>query len=202
LALGFDVKSEIPEAQDRLDLYVKLGNNVYAIVLVRHVPKIDKLTKAEENVLLASFAASKLDDNIISHYIVAAVEAKLGSCKVSKLLEESNEEIKSDAEKQKILLNLEDVVLSEAEWNLTIENLARERFNQNEIEEVLLKAPPKSEPTHAYINNSLKSSAQDALKDIDPRKYKSIIGDDAKVINTLGLFIYGYGTEVYAEFGS
>ncbi|MDR2437582.1 MAG: hypothetical protein LBD17_05930 [Endomicrobium sp.] len=200
LASGFDVK--IYGSNARLELCFGIDDKVYVIFAIRHEGKIDKFTKAEENLPLALLAADKFDDNIISQYIVSAVKAKLEPRKVFQLLRESQEDAKTEGEKHKILLSAVDTVLTEDERNQVYANAARERLNQEKIKEALLNAHSKSKPTPTEINILLKNSAQEPLKDIDVKKYQSILGDDAKFINTSSLSIYAYGTDVYAQFDS
>ncbi|MDR2436752.1 MAG: hypothetical protein LBD17_01590 [Endomicrobium sp.] len=202
LALGFETNAEISTSGGRLDLYSGINKHIYAVLEIRHVAKIDKLSKTEENLILANLARENLDADIISHYIAAAVKAKLGPWIVSKLLRQSNEMPKTDALTQKILLNAEELVLNEAERNLAIAKAAREKLNQKEIEEALLKAPKKAEANPTKIYNLLKSATQDALKDINNKGYQHLIKFEVMDIIPLGLSIYGHGTEVYAEFGS
>jgi hypothetical protein len=80
--------------------------------------------------------------------------------------------------------------------------MQQERLGQRKIEKALENALSNWKSTPDEIDKCLKSTAKRALNGIDKKKYKSIMGNDAKLIITLGISGYGYGTHVFAEFGS
>jgi hypothetical protein len=201
-AFGFDVKGKLHGTEGRMDLYFEIFQQLYLIIAIKHAKKINKLTEAEENLVIADLAFLKLKPAIISQYIAEAVEAKLGPSNVKKLLRESPEEAKTIAKRYKLLANASKEVLSVDERNLAIVKGARENLDKNEIEEALLKAPSKSKPSPEEINDLLKSTVQEAIKGINKLEYQRLIGKDAKKIITLGLTTYDLDSDVLVEFGS
>ncbi|MDR2437583.1 MAG: AAA family ATPase [Endomicrobium sp.] len=201
-ALGFDVKIEKHETQGRLELCFEIDYKVYAIFAIRHVPKKSKLTEEEEKLFFINLAKIKLAPTVIPRYIGGAVLKKIGSRNVHKLLRESPKEAMTDYGKFKLLENEGKKVLSAEEHYLAIVRAVKETLDRREIEEALDNTPTSSDPSSLEINNMLKSSAKSALEGIDIKKYQKITGNDAKMIITLGVSIYGYGSHVFTEFGS
>ncbi|MDR2351663.1 MAG: AAA family ATPase [Deltaproteobacteria bacterium] len=200
LTLGFDVRREIPEREEESDLLIELEDKTYLIIMIRYVLVQKKLKKSEQNLLLAKLASDNLDATIIREYIVEAIKDKLSSYKISRLLRKSPEEPETKEERYKILYNLETKILTRNESNLARANAARELLDKSIIAEAFLKKSFESEPSITKLNKLLKSSSQEAIKDINTKKYQSIIGNDGSQFVTLGLSIYGYGNLVHAEF--
>jgi hypothetical protein len=202
LALGFDDINTFPGNKSGKDLCYKINDKAYVIFTIKHVTKVDKLTRADKTEILARLALRELTPSIKTKYIIAAVKYKLETWKVNKLIRESPKELISQAEKEKFLFNTALQVLSKDEINRVLAKAARESLNQRQIEKAYVKALVHLKSTPIEIDKSLKSTAKSAKKDINTKLYQSIIGDDNKEIITMRLTIYGYCTDVYAEFVS
>ncbi|MDR2142425.1 MAG: hypothetical protein LBR11_11695, partial [Deltaproteobacteria bacterium] len=108
---------------------------------------------------------------------------------------------KNDAKKYQLLAEAALKLLSKAEINQALANLARERLPRDEIKKILLYAPSKSSLSAKRIDGILAKAAQEALNDIVAKDCHGPFRLEAKEFIDLGLAIYGVGSQVKAIFG-
>jgi predicted AAA+ superfamily ATPase len=199
-ALGFNVLSGVPGNKGRMDLCVFLPDEIYLIIEVKYYPSTKKLTKKEENNILATEAIVNLQKNLINKAMSRAVKDKLGIAGVKKLFAELPSQPATAAENEIILVNAAEKVLTDDEMAKALAKLARKEIPQDKLSEILLDIQADSDLCEEEIDALLSEGAQEALSQILKQDYSSILRINAKEVMELGLAIFGSGSHVKAAF--
>jgi ATP-dependent exoDNAse (exonuclease V) alpha subunit len=199
--MGFNVLSEIPSADGRMDLLVFLPNDIYLIIELKYCPRTKKLTRKEENILLSKEAVANLPKDLRNSCLSKAVKDKLDTDTLDELFSKLSAQPSSRAESDQILANEAKKVLNEKERIVALAQLAREKFSIDELNKILKEASARPDPTEVEIDEILSSACNDALKQIAQQNYPGVFEIQDKIIQTMGLAVYGYGTPVKAIFG-
>ncbi|MDR1111545.1 MAG: AAA family ATPase [Deltaproteobacteria bacterium] len=203
LALGFDVRSELAESDNRLDLLVELPNRVNVILELKYCPEINKLTEDEKNAALAKVAIKRIPKFERNIKVAAAVETKLKPLDFEKAIFKGHLTTPTAEEITAILAESAIEYLTEEEINEVQANMVRKELTQSEKEKIYKDVTPTAfKPTSEEIDDALTKGAKEALKAITEKGYHRILGDRSKEIIDLGLAIYDTGFKVKAIFGS
>jgi hypothetical protein len=202
LIFEFDVYSEIPTSEGRLDLYVRLPDNIFVIIEIKHHQTQNKLTKNEENKLLAQLTIRNIPKDIRDQCLANAVRNKLEVKDYLKFLEGLPQQPQTDAEENHILAQEAMNILTNDEITIALAKLGREKLPKEKLEEVLGPILSKEE-----IDAILSKDAKAALNQITEKDYHSAVrlkvdkNLEIQSIIDLGLAVYGNGSPVKAIFG-
>jgi predicted transcriptional regulator len=180
-----------------MDLCVFLPDEIYLIIEVKYCPSTKKLTKKEENALLAKEAAPYFSKDLINQSLTQAVQNKLTPLEINEYFTQPP---LSTAERDSILAKAANTVLTYDEMNKTLATLAREKLPQDKLSEILLKIQTGSVFSEEEIDAILSEGTQEALNQILKQDYSGILRINAKEIIELGLAIFGSGSHVKATF--
>jgi hypothetical protein len=201
--MGFKVLSELAGWSGRMDLCLELPEQVYLIIELKYCPI--QVTLAEEDKIqaLATAAYMNFPEDIINHALSKAVQKKLKVKEIVQLLSECPDKNLDKVEKDRFLAQAgKDKILTEAEYDLALAALAKQKFTKDEVTEILYEATiDMGIIEEKNIDDILSKTTLDALKAIAEKNYHDTVKLKAKEIIDLGLAISGYGSQVKAAFG-
>jgi hypothetical protein len=199
----FKVLSELAGWSGRVDLCLELPDQVYLIIELNYCPIQLKLAEAEKIQALATAAYINFSEEIINQALSKAVQKKLKLKEIVQLLSELPDKNLDKVEKDHFLAQAgREKILTEAEYDLALAALAKQKFTKDEVNEILQEATTELGVKEGKnIDDILFETTQDALKAIAERNYHDTLKLRAKEIIDLGLAISGYGSQVKAAFG-
>jgi hypothetical protein len=200
--LGFNALSEVSGAEGRMDLLIHLPGDIYLIIELKYCPKPKKLTKNEENELLAKKALLLLPEDLRTSCLSKEVQKKLTYSELEKLLSELSQQPSSETEYDYVLAKEAEKILDENEKMKALAELVRQNIDDEKLNEIFMEVSATAEPDLSLkqINSLLSKSARDALRQITKNDYPGPIKLNAKKIIKMGLAVYGYGNPVKVAF--
>jgi hypothetical protein len=202
MAMGFKVRSERLGFKGRLDLLVELPNKVHAIIELKYCPSAKKkLTKDEEDNLLANWAISDLAPELVDRALSKAMREKLPFEDIDRILSDAAVNITDYSRRDAALASGAREFLTVDEMKTALADAARANLNGDEMKDILFKATTRTDLSAEKIDDLLSKAARNALSDIIKRKYRDMVDPGAEEIIDLGLAIYGGDGRVKAIFG-
>ncbi|MDR1657109.1 MAG: hypothetical protein LBT47_06080, partial [Deltaproteobacteria bacterium] len=201
-ASGFDVQTELLGAKSRLDLCLKLPEQVYIIVELKYIPARKKPDRNKENRYLAEAAFQYLPQAKIDSGLANALRNKLALKEYRTLIQKLDLGSQTEAQADQLLAKAAEDYLTDKEQVKVLAEVMRQEL-PGEIEAILQAKPVnyKTADTKAQIKEKLAKATEEALNNIVDRGYHGLLGHKPKEIIDLGLAIYGNGLEVKAAFG-
>jgi hypothetical protein len=200
--MGFEVLSEIPGATSRLDLCLKLSDQVYLIIELKYCPTKGKLTKKEKNRALATMAMLALPKKEQDKCLADLVIAKVGNDIIHQIQSPDHGREMTMAEKYQALAEEAFRISTKEDREQALADMARDRLTGDEIEanlEATAKKKYLGDPEK--IDRILTDAARKALLAIAEKGYTGVLGHKPQKTIELGLAISGYGSKIKAAFG-
>ncbi|MDR0621502.1 MAG: ATP-binding protein [Deltaproteobacteria bacterium] len=195
-AMGFDVQSELPGAVGRLDLILTLPNNIRVIIELKYIK--NELTANESNKALAELAKAKLSVELRDELLAQEVMVKFGE--TDQRLMDIDRENLIVPERNKRLAQEAPRLLPKTDIDAVFANQAKSTLSQEVVGDALKRALERLSPSEETINSDLLKAAQQALTDINNRKYATIISGTPKNIIKLGMAGFGNLVHIKALF--
>jgi hypothetical protein len=209
-ALGFNVLSELAGAVSRLDLSVQLTEGTSVVIELKYCRVKGKMKKADIDEALSAIAKSKFSRTVRNACLAEAIKNKLPLEEVDRILNDSGKADLSQAEENNLLVAASRAFMTEKEIKRALAEAARQRFKQETLKEILTmkrfskeaidEILSKRVPSEKEIAKALSAAADQALKDIKSRDYRSLVKPFADEIIEMGLVIHEDGEQVKAVF--
>ncbi|MDR2198618.1 MAG: AAA family ATPase [Deltaproteobacteria bacterium] len=200
LGMGFDLRSEPPDYRGRLNLHVKLENDVFVIFELKYRPFKVYLSPEEENKLLAALALDRVPSSRLNESVADKAAMKLDTDLVTPILLNYNLGGISKDERDKTLAQAALNSLPDPVIQPILADIARERLPHKEIDLVLSEQANSKIPP-ARIDYVLTKASNKALSDMRQRDYRAPSRLKAKKIIEIGLSAYGDCARVKTLFG-
>jgi hypothetical protein len=201
MAMGFNIQSELPGAQSRLDLCLELPDQVYLIIELKYCQTQTKLKPAEKEAALARVAKTRLPKKARNESLAKLAMIRLDDDKLDQITSDDNFDSSSQEEKNNILADSANKSLHKDEINKTLADMARNTLSSEDLEEALYMAGDTPSLSNDVIDSVLSKAVKKALSGITERDYQGLLRHKAKEIITLGLAVYSHGSQVKAAFG-
>jgi hypothetical protein len=195
LGMGFDVLSEIQGANKRLDLTVRLPNEVDLIIELKYRPEPTKPTRVEADAILADIAKELISIEDQDQILASAAKRDIGDDLIYPILRQA-----TGVERTRLLADLALKSFNKAQVNKVLAAAAREKLSPEVIEKALKEAAKDDRFMADEIGKILSKAAKDALNGIGANGYGDLIKHKSQKIIKLGLAVYGYGNRVKALF--
>jgi hypothetical protein len=200
MAMGFNIQSELPGAQSRLDLCLELPDGVYVIIELKYCQPQIKLKTAETEAALARVAKTKLSKKTRNENLAKLAMIRLDDVELDQIIDEDSYDNATQEEKDNILAKAALKSLPKADTDKVLADTARDLLSSEDLEEALYRTGDKPKISNAAIDSVLSKAVRKALNDITERDYQGLLRHKAKEIIDLGLAIYRHGSLVKAAF--
>ncbi|MDR1049536.1 MAG: hypothetical protein LBP95_00340, partial [Deltaproteobacteria bacterium] len=205
LRLGFKVLSEVPGADNRLELFCILPEKVCLIIELKYCPVRTKLNDAAINSALAKEALVRLPKSVKIKALADAVKKKISLLEFMALLNKIQTNF-ADQDTDEIIADKAAEYLSESEIGKALALAIESALSEDETEEILMKAVPDSKKTPSSVEEeeimtTLAHAAQRALDDIAARNYHTLVDHLGKSFICLGMAAYRGSRLIKAIFG-
>ncbi|MDR1109636.1 MAG: AAA family ATPase, partial [Deltaproteobacteria bacterium] len=202
MAMGFNIQSELPGAQSRLDLCLELPDGVYVIIELKYCQSQTKLKPAEEEEALAVAAIDLVSKEARNESLARLAKRKLDRIELFQIISEDSYDNATKEEKDTILAKAAMKSFPRVDTDKVLADTAKTHLSSEELQEALYMVGNKPSPSNDEIDSVLSKAAQKALKDITERDYQGLLRHKAKEIIDLGLAVYWHGSQVKAAFGT
>jgi hypothetical protein len=170
---------------------------------LKYCPSIKKLTKKEQNQVLASLAWKRLTNEEVDNTLAKTADKKLSPAEIYKIKTLSGQEKNSEAKMIQLLAEAIMNSLPRAEIDQILAAAVKLKLTDDEIAEAFQEEAAATEDLSSeQIDHYLTKAAMDAINDVIKKDYHGPIGYMAEDIIDLGVAIYGYGLEIKAIFAS
>jgi uncharacterized membrane-anchored protein YjiN (DUF445 family) len=200
-SMGFNVLTEMPGAEGRLDLCIQLPDKVYLIIELKYCPDETKLTKDERNQALARAAETQLSNKVYNKTLALAISNKLPYLEYRKVMSKGKKDHSTEEELNKYLAEAADEYLTENEIVNALAEAVEKELPKEKINEIVNNTVSKSKLPDETIDAELSKAAKQALDDVTTRNYHGTVKLNANAIIDLGLAVYGVGSKVKSIFG-
>ncbi|MDR1050948.1 MAG: AAA family ATPase [Deltaproteobacteria bacterium] len=201
ISMGFNINSELPGSDKRLDLSVELPGRVYVIIELKYRQGEKKLDPAKRNVVLTRAALNSLPKESLNSALAKLAIEELDGSILFAIYSEDSFANETQLKKDDILADAAWKSLSRDNINKVLADLAKVKLSSQELDAVLSEAGEKPDLSDDAVESVLSRATQEALNDIKKRDYPGLLRHKAKQIISLGVAGYGYKPRVKAVFG-